>query len=145
MNGLAWCCCYYCYYYYYYFYYYMQQLSSMLELFGCKCFGSSNYQRQKEYFYYHMDGLWWWEVGYEWWYFDEARPTAQKLVVVLCLECIAGLLSLGRRVGRSRLGAWGQWQACDVWRIGQAEPGTGPSLPPGTRGNVILKLNKFKP
>ena len=45
-------------------------------------------QPQKEYFYYHMDGLWWWEVGYEWWYFDEARPTAQKLVVVLCLECI---------------------------------------------------------
>ena len=45
-----------------------------------------------------MDGLWWWEVGYEWWYFDEARPTAQKLVVVLCLECIAGLLSLGQCV-----------------------------------------------
>ena len=87
-------------------------------------------QPQKEYFYYHMGGLWWWEVDYEWWYFDEAKPTAQKLVVVLCLECIAGLLSLGqcvhlgrlgwllpshlRRVGRSRLGAWGQWQACDV-------------------------------
>ena len=29
-----------------------------------------------------MDGLWWWEVGYEWWYFDEARPTAQKSVWV---------------------------------------------------------------
>ena len=55
-------------------------------------------QPEEEYFYYHMDGLWWWEVDYEWWYFDEARPTAQKLVVfgMHCrtIQCAPGKIGL---------------------------------------------------